>query len=48
MLEIIEKGEAATPYLRFGDHVRIDMSDEAGRSVFGAIDQRIVQYVPPR
>ena len=48
MLEIIEKGEAATPYLKFGDRVHIDMADEAGQSVFGAIDQHIAQYVPPR
>ena len=27
---------------RFGDRVRIEMSDAAGRSIFGAIDQRVV------
>ncbi|OQX34261.1 MAG: 2-keto-4-pentenoate hydratase [Oceanospirillales bacterium LUC14_002_19_P2] len=44
MLEIIEGGEAQTPFLRFGDHVRIEMLDAKGKSVFGAIDQRICQY----
>jgi hypothetical protein len=28
--------------------VRIEMLDEAGRSVFGAIDQEVVRYAPPR
>jgi fumarylacetoacetate (FAA) hydrolase len=42
-LEQIAQGEAVTPYLRFGDRVRIEMFDAAGRSVFGAIDQRVVQ-----
>ncbi len=44
MLEIIEGGEAQTPFLRFGDRVRIEMLDGKGQSVFGAIDQRICQY----
>jgi fumarylacetoacetate (FAA) hydrolase len=34
-----------TSFLRFGDRVRIEMRDEAGRSIFGAIDQRVV--APP-
>jgi fumarylacetoacetate (FAA) hydrolase len=42
-LEQIAQGEAVTPYLRFGDRVRIEMFDAAGGSVFGAIDQRVVQ-----
>ncbi|MBL0420750.1 fumarylacetoacetate hydrolase family protein [Ramlibacter sp. AW1] len=29
------------PYLRHGDRVRIEAIDDAGRSVFGAIDQRV-------
>jgi len=44
MLEIIETGEATTPFLDFGDHVRIDMTDSDGVSYFGSIDQRVVQY----
>lgn len=43
-IEQIETGEARTPFLRFGDRVRIDVADEAGRSIFGAIDQEVVRY----
>ena len=42
------KGEPSTPYLKFGDRLRIEMPDATGRSVFGAIEQRVVQYSPPR
>jgi len=42
MLEQIEHGRAITPFLRFGDRVRIEMFDREGRSIFGAIDQRVV------
>lgn len=42
MLEQIEHGRATTPFLRFGDRVRIEMFDRDGRSIFGAIDQRVV------
>ena len=44
MLEAIEHGEPKTPFLRFGDHVRIEMFDRAGKSIFGAIDQRVEPY----
>jgi fumarylacetoacetate (FAA) hydrolase len=37
--ETIELGAAQTGYLSSGDRVRIEMLDESGRSVFGAIDQ---------
>ena len=39
--ELLERGEAKTPFLRFGDEVRLEMFDGAGRSIFGAIEQRI-------
>jgi fumarylacetoacetate (FAA) hydrolase len=42
-LEMIEHGAAVTQFMRFGDTVRIEMLDEKGRSVFGAIEQRVVQ-----
>ncbi|MGH7826574.1 MAG: fumarylacetoacetate hydrolase family protein [Candidatus Binatia bacterium] len=45
MLEIIEGGTATTPYMRYRDRVRIEMLDEKGLSIFGAIDQ-IVQPRP--
>ena len=44
MLEQIESGHAATPFMKFGDRVRIEMFDTEGRSIFGAIDQHVVQY----
>ncbi|GIZ13274.1 fumarylacetoacetate hydrolase family protein [Pseudomonas sp. NCCP-436] len=44
MLELIEQGEAKTPFLRFGDRVRIEMFDAAGQSIFGAIDQLVERY----
>jgi fumarylacetoacetate (FAA) hydrolase len=42
MLEQIENGHPRTPFLSFGDRVRIEMFDRAGGSIFGAIDQRVV------
>jgi fumarylacetoacetate (FAA) hydrolase len=46
MLEKIATGKAATPFLRFGDRVRIEMFDSDGNSIFGAIDQEVVRYSP--
>jgi fumarylacetoacetate (FAA) hydrolase len=47
MLETIATGKPVTPFLRFGDRVRIEMFDDAGQSIFGAIDQEVARYVPP-
>lgn len=47
MIETINSGEAKTPFMRFGDRIRIEMKDEAGASVFGAIDQQVVKYDGP-
>jgi fumarylacetoacetate (FAA) hydrolase len=44
MLEIIKTGTATTPFMRFGDRIRIEVTDGQGRSVFGAIDQKVVRY----
>lgn len=43
MLETLEQGKPMTSFLSFGDRVRIEMLDAAGRSIFGAIDQRVVR-----
>jgi fumarylacetoacetate (FAA) hydrolase len=43
MLETLKHGKPVTPFLSFGDRVRIEMRDAAGRSIFGAIDQRVVK-----
>ncbi|MFB3150284.1 MAG: fumarylacetoacetate hydrolase family protein [Alphaproteobacteria bacterium] len=41
--EIIDRGEATTPFMGFGDRVRIEMLDREGQSIFGAIDQKVVK-----
>jgi fumarylacetoacetate (FAA) hydrolase len=43
MLETLEQGKPMTPFLSFGDRVRIEMLDARGQSVFGAIDQRVAR-----
>jgi len=47
-LETVEQGKPVTPFLKFGDRVRIEMLDAEGKSIFGAIDHQVVQYTPPR
>jgi fumarylacetoacetate (FAA) hydrolase len=47
MLEIISAGKPSTPFLRFGDRVRIEMLDSRGASIFGVIDQTVTRYAPP-
>lgn len=46
VLEIIRDGEATTPFMKFGDRVRIEMFDDDGASIFGAIDQEVRRYKP--
>ena len=46
MIETIESGQAETPFLQFGDQVKIEMLDANGQSIFGAIDQTVRQYKP--
>jgi fumarylacetoacetate (FAA) hydrolase len=48
MLETLWYGAPRTPWLKFGDRVRIEMHDAEGRSIFGAIEQEVVRYTPPR
>ncbi|MEZ5668569.1 MAG: fumarylacetoacetate hydrolase family protein [Alphaproteobacteria bacterium] len=43
-VETLEQGAPQTPFLRFGDRVRIEMVDDQGRSIFGAIDQRVERH----
>jgi fumarylacetoacetate (FAA) hydrolase len=42
-LEVLEYGSARTPFLNFGDRVRIEMLAENGASIFGAVDQEVVR-----
>lgn len=46
MIEKIQTGEFITPFMSFGDNVRIEMHDKQGASIFGAIDNSVVQYDP--
>jgi fumarylacetoacetate (FAA) hydrolase len=43
-IETIEKGSPSTPFMCFGDRVRIEMRDKTGRSIFGAIEQTVEKY----
>ncbi len=45
-LEMIESGAARTPFMKYGDRVRIEMFDAHEQSIFGAIDQMVA--APPR
>ena len=38
--ETIADGAPSTPFMRFGDTIRIEMVDEKGKPVFGAIEQK--------
>ena len=42
-IETILQGKPATPFMRFGDRVRIEMLDARGQSIFGAIDQQVTR-----
>ena len=43
MVETIATGAPVTPFLQYGDVVRIDMKDAKGHTIFGAIEQEVVQ-----
>lgn len=45
--ETLDTGKPVTPFLHFGDRVRIEVTAN-GRSVFGAIDQKVVPTAGPR
>ncbi|MFI8481387.1 fumarylacetoacetate hydrolase family protein [Pseudomonas sp. NPDC078700] len=44
-IEMIEHGEPHTGFMHFGDRVRMDVFGADGQSIFGAIDQRVVQAI---
>ncbi len=46
-IEKIELGEPKTPFMKFGDTIKIEMLDEEGGSIFGAIDQVVKEYTNP-
>jgi fumarylacetoacetate (FAA) hydrolase len=41
-LDTLDPAQPTTPYLQFGERVRLEAFDKTGNSVFGAIDQRVV------
>jgi fumarylacetoacetate (FAA) hydrolase len=46
-IELVDHGEPTTNFMKFGDRVRIEVNDAGGRSIFGAIDQRMVEVPAP-
>lgn len=46
MIETLEHGAPKTPFMQFGDRVKIEMLDADGKSIFGAIEQEVVKYEP--
>lgn len=42
MREIIEQGRAQTPFLGFGDRIRMTALDHTGNAPFGSIDQSVI------
>ena len=44
MIETIRDGKPSTSFMKFGDTIRMEMLDEQGNSIFGAIDQQVVKY----
>jgi fumarylacetoacetate (FAA) hydrolase len=43
-VETLRDGKPSTPFMKFGDVVRIEMLDSNGDSVFGAIEQKITRH----
>jgi fumarylacetoacetate (FAA) hydrolase len=41
-IETIEDGEPKTPFMQYGDTIRIEVKGRDGHSVFGAIEQKVV------
>ncbi len=41
-IETIEEGAAKTPFMQYGDTIRIEMKGGDGQSIFGAIEQKVV------
>jgi fumarylacetoacetate (FAA) hydrolase len=44
MYETIEGGAPKTPFLKFGDRLRIEMLDADGKTIFGSIEQTVARY----
>ena len=44
MIETIENGAPQTSFMKFGDHIKIEMRDSNDASIFGSIEQTVTQY----
>jgi fumarylacetoacetate (FAA) hydrolase len=44
MIETINDGAPTTPFMRFGDTIKIEMKNASGQSIFGAISQKVEKY----
>ncbi|MBE4588012.1 fumarylacetoacetate hydrolase family protein [Vibrio navarrensis] len=44
MIETIRDGKPATSFMKFGDSIRLEMLDDEGQSIFGAIEQQVSRY----
>ncbi|WP_417440616.1 fumarylacetoacetate hydrolase family protein [Idiomarina sp.] len=47
MIETIRDGKPATQFMQFGDTIKMEMKDDGGQSIFGTINQKVVQYEGP-
>lgn len=43
-IEVINNGEATTPFIQFGEKISMEMFTKDGQSLFGKIDQRFVKH----
>lgn len=41
MIETIRDGKPSTPFMKFGDTIKMDMRDSDGNSLFGTIEQQV-------
>ena len=46
-VETLRDGKPSTPFLKFGDRIRIDVLDGDGKTIFGDVDQVVTRYDPP-
>ena len=43
-IETIQSGAPQTPFMKFGDNIRIEMRDSDDASIFGSIEQTVAKY----
>lgn len=43
MIEVIDEGQARTPFLQYGDKIEIEMKDRSGLSIFGKLEQTVTK-----